>query len=225
MSFERLELLIHKKGLETLRNSSVLVLGIGGVGGHCAEALVRSGIGTIIIVDKDVVDASNINRQLVASHSTIGKSKVKVLKERLLDINPDLNVIDYQVFYNFDTKHEIIENKIDFICDCIDTITFKIDVIKDAIDKNIPIISAMGAGNKMSPERMEIDFLHKTSYDPIAKVIRTKLRKEGYKAHIPVVYSKEEPIKVQGQVLGSTAFTPSVSGLLMASYVVRSLLE
>jgi tRNA A37 threonylcarbamoyladenosine dehydratase len=223
--FERLTLITKEEGLSKLKDSSVLVLGLGGVGGHCCEALARSGVGTLIIVDRDIVDVTNINRQIVALHSTIGKVKTDIMKERILDINPDCRVIAYHTFYNHDTKEEILSNKIDFICDCIDTITFKIDIIKQAITRNIPIISSMGAGNKVHPELLEIEYLHKTSYDPIAKVIRTKLRKEQIDAKIPVVYSKEEPIETNTTVIGSTSFTPSVAGLLMAGYVVRKIIE
>jgi len=178
----------------------------------------------LVIVDKDVVDETNINRQLVALQSTIGLAKTEVMKERILDINPECNVITYHKFYNRDSKEEILSHSFDFICDCIDTITFKIDIIKESILRKIPIISSMGAGNKIYPERFEIEYLHKTMYDPIAKVIRTKLRRERIEAKIPVVYSKEVPIKTDSTVIGSTAFNPSVAGLLIAGYVVRNIL-
>ena len=224
MRFERLKLLVQDSGLEKLSSTSVLVLGIGGVGGHCAMALARSGVGTIIIVDKDVVDVTNINRQVIALQSTIGLSKVEVLKERILDVNPDCNVITYHTFFNHETKDEILSNKIDYICDCIDTITFKIEVIRQAISKDIPIISSMGAGNKFHPELLEITDISKTTYDPIARVIRNKLRKERIFAKVPVVYSKEIPRKTENDVIGSTSFVPSSAGLLMASYVVNKIL-
>ena len=213
MRFERLKLLVQDSGLEKLSSTSVLVLGIGGVGGHCAMALARSGVGTIIIVDKDVVDVTNINRQVIALQSTIGLSKVEVLKERILDVNPDCNVITYHTFFNHETKDEILSNKIDYICDCIDTITFKIEVIRQAISKDIPIISSMGAGNKFHPELLEITDISKTTYDPIARVIRNKLRKERIFAKVPVVYSKEIPRKTENDVIGSTSFVPSSAGL------------
>jgi len=224
MIFERLKLITKEAGLKKLQDSTVLVLGLGGVGGHCCEALARSGVGTLIIVDRDIVDETNINRQILALHSTVGQVKTDIMNQRILDINPECNVIPYHTFYNHDTKEEILSNNMDFICDCIDTITFKIDIIKEAITRDIPIISSMGAGNKIYPELLEIEYLHKTSYDPIAKVIRTKLRKEQIDAKIPVVYSKEEPIETNTTVIGSTSFTPSVAGLLMAGYVVRKLI-
>ena len=225
MIFERLKLIVKEEGIKKLADSTVLVLGLGGVGGHACEALARSGVGTLIIVDRDVVDETNINRQIVALHSTIGTPKTEIMKKRILDINPECNVIPYHTFYNLETKDEILSHEIDFICDCIDTITFKIDVIKESINRNIKIISSMGAGNKVHPELLEIEYLHKTTYDPIAKVIRTKLRKERINAKIPVVYSKEEPIKNETTVIGSTSFTPSVAGLLMAGYVVRNIVD
>ena len=225
MIFERLTLITKEEGLEKLQNSTVLVLGLGGVGGHACEALARSGVGTLIIVDKDLVDETNINRQLVALQSTIGLPKTDVMKQRILDINPACTVIAYHTFYNQDSKEEILSHPIDFICDCIDTITFKIDIIKESILRKIPIISSMGAGNKIYSERFEIELLHKTTYDPIAKVIRAKLRKEHIDAKIPVVYSKEVPIQTNSTVIGSTAFNPSVAGLLMAGYTVRNIIE
>lgn len=224
MIFERLQLITKEVGLQKLQNSTVLVLGLGGVGGHACEALARSGVGTLVIVDRDVVDETNINRQIVALHSTIGRPKTDVMKQRILDINPECKVIPYHAFYNLETKEEILSHSFDFICDCIDTVTFKIDIIKESIQRKIPIISSMGAGNKVDPERFEIEYLHKTTYDPIAKVIRKKLRSERIEAKIPVVYSKEVPIQTNSTVIGSTAFNPSVAGLLMAGYVVRQIL-
>lgn len=225
MRLERLKLLVGDEGLNTLASKTVLVLGIGGVGGHCAMALARSGIGTMIIVDKDVVDETNINRQMVALTSTIGQSKVEILKERILDVNPDCNVITYHEFFDHDTKDKILSHDIDFICDCIDTITFKIVTIKEALKRNIKFISSMGAGNKFHPELLEISDIQKTAYDPIAKVIRTKLRKERINGKVPVVYSKELPRKTHNNVIGSTSFVPSTAGILMASYVVNKILE
>lgn len=225
MKFNRLELLVGDTGIERLSTKTVLVLGIGGVGGHCAMTLARSGIGSIILVDKDVVDITNINRQIVALHSTIGLHKVEVLKTRILDVNPDCTVITYHQFYNEESKKEILSNNIDFICDCIDTITFKIDIIKESLNRKIPIISSMGAGNKFHPELLEISLLSKTMYDPIAKVIRTKLRREKIFDQVPVVFSKEIPLKTENNVIGSTSFVPSTAGILCASYVINKILE
>jgi tRNA A37 threonylcarbamoyladenosine dehydratase len=209
-----------------LRKSTVLILGIGGVGGHACDSLVRSGIGNLIIVDKSLVDLTNINRQIIALTSTVGKPKVEVMKDRLLDINPDLNITIYHEFYNLETKTKILNHKIDFICDAIDTVTFKIDIIKEALSKNIPIISSMGMGNKLHPELIEISDISKTSYDPIAKVIRKKLRSEHINGKVPVVYSKEEPFKVDHEVSNpsSNSFVPATAGLIMASFIINRII-
>lgn len=226
MIFERTIELIGEEKLNILKQSTVLVLGIGGVGGHCAEGLVRAGIGNIIIVDMDKVEPSNINRQLVALQSTIDQPKVEVLEKRLLDINPDCNVVTYHTFFNFETKNDILKHHIDFICDCIDTVTYKIDVMKESMERNIPMISSMGMGNKMHPERLEIDLLENTSYDPIARVIRTKLRRLKLPTNIPVVYSQEQPTRIEKEkrTPSSISFVPSVGGLIMASYVVNQII-
>jgi tRNA A37 threonylcarbamoyladenosine dehydratase len=210
-----------------LSKSTVLVLGIGGVGGHACDSLARSGIGNLIIVDKSVVDITNINRQIIALSSTIDIPKVEVMKKRLLDINPELNITTYHEFYNLETKTKILNHKIDFICDAIDTVTFKIDIIKAALANNIPIISSMGMGNKLHPELIEITDISKTSYDPIAKVIRKKLRSERIVGKVPVVYSKEEPFKVDSIATNpaSNSFVPATAGLIMASYIINRIIS
>ena len=227
MIFERTIRQIGQENLNKLQQSTVLILGIGGVGGNAVEALVRGGIGKVILVDKDTVDSSNINRQLVALHSTIGLPKVEVMKNRIKDINPDCEVITYHTFYNDDTKTAILSHDIDFICDCIDTVTYKIDIIKEALRSNTRIISSMGQGNKFHPERLEIEDLFKTTYDPIARVIRNKLRKERIQGKVPVVYSQEQPIKSDSQVSGPTSnsYVPSVAGIIMASYIINTIIE
>ena len=226
MRFKRTIEQIGISKFNKLAESTVLVLGIGGVGGHASDALVRSGIGNIIIVDQSVVDLSNINRQIIALTSTVGKPKVEVMKERLLDINPGLNITTYHEFYDFETKDKILNHKLDFICDAIDTVTFKIDIIKEALLNNIPIISSMGMGNKLHPELIEITDISKTSYDPIAKVIRKKLRSERITGKVPVVYSKEEPFKIDNKVSNpsSNSFVPATAGLIMASYIVNTII-
>lgn len=227
MRFKRTIELIGIDKFTLLKESTVLVLGLGGVGGHACESLARSGIGTLIIVDKDCVDESNINRQVIALSSTIGLPKVEVMRKRILDINPDCEVIPYHIFYNDDSKNEILNHKIDFVCDAIDTVTFKIDIIKECLERNIPIISSMGMGNKLHPEQIVISELSKTSYDPIARVIRAKLRKEKINKKVPVIYSKEEPNKVEQIKLtpASNSFVPATAGLIMASYVVNELIK
>lgn len=227
MRFKRTIEQIGINKFNLLTESTVLVLGIGGVGGHACESLARSGIGNLIIVDKSLVDLSNINRQIIALTSSVGRVKVEVMKERLLEINPDLNITIYHDFYDFETKAKILNHTIDFICDAIDTVTYKIDIIKEALSRNIPIISSMGMGNKLHPEQIEISELSKTSYDPIAKVIRKKLRSERISGKVPVVYSKEEPYKdkLDAQHPTSNSFVPATAGLIMASYIINTLIK
>ena len=227
MKFKKTIQLIGEDKFNLLQNTTVLVIGLGGVGGHATESLARSGIGKLIIVDNDAVDETNINRQVIALSSTIGHPKTMVMKERLVDINENIEVITYDTFYNLDTKDEIFSNKIDYVIDAIDTITFKIDIIKECLKRGIPFISSMGQGNKLHPELLEISEISKTSYDPIAKVIRAKLRKEGITGKVPVIYSKEEP-KNQDTLkhsLASNSFVPAVAGLLAASYIVNLIIE
>jgi len=227
MRFKRIIEQIGLTKFNLLSESTVLILGIGGVGGHACEALARSGIGNLIIVDKSVVDLTNINRQVIALSSNVGLPKVEVMKKRLFDINPDIKVTTFHKFYNFENKNEILNHNIDFICDAIDTVTFKIDIIKEALNKNIKIISSMGMGNKRHPELIEISDISKTSYDPIAKVIRKKLRSERISGKIPVVYSKEEPFKDDKTSTkpSSNSFVPATAGLIMASYIVNKIIE
>ncbi len=227
MKFKKIIQLIGEEKFNLLKNTTVLVIGLGGVGGHATESLARSGIGKLIIVDKDIVDESNINRQVIALSSTVGRPKTVVMKERLQDINEDIEVLTYHTFYNLDTKKDIFNHKIDYVIDAIDTITFKIDIIKECLKRGIPFISSMGQGNKLHPELLEISDISKTSYDPIAKVIRAKLRKEGIKGKVPVVYSKEEPNNhnVLTRNPASNSFVPAVAGLLAASYIVNKIIE
>ncbi|MCK5761984.1 MAG: tRNA threonylcarbamoyladenosine dehydratase [Candidatus Izimaplasma sp.] len=227
MIFKKTIQLIGEEKFNLLQKSTVLVVGLGGVGGHATEALARSGIGKLIIVDQDVVDETNINRQVIALSSTVGLPKTVVMKERLLDINKDLEVLTYHTFYDFDSKHEIFNHKIDYVIDAIDTITFKIDIIKECLKRGIPFISSMGQGNKLHPEKLEISEITKTSYDPIARIIRNKLRKEGIKGKVPVIYSKEEPNSQDSakRAPASSSFVPAVAGLLAASYIVNKIIE
>lgn len=229
--FSRLNLLIGEERMKKLENSSVIVFGVGGVGGHAVEALARSGVGYIAIVDFDKVEITNINRQLVATHSSIGKSKVEVLKSRLLDINPSIKVEAIEKFYLPENELEFDLEKFDYIVDAIDNMSAKISLISRAHELNVPIISAMGAGNKLDPTKLEVTDIYKTSVDPLAKILRHELRKRGIN-HLKVVYSKEEPIKVEEikegnrrSVPGSTAFVPPTMGLILASEVVKDLIK
>ena len=228
--FSRLELLIGIDALERLKNKRVIVFGVGGVGGYVAEALIRSGIYQLTIVDSDKVELSNLNRQLVALHSTIGKSKVEALKERLTDINPEANIVAIEKFYLPENASEFDLNQYDYIVDAIDTMSAKISLVVRAKELNIPIISAMGAGNKLEPTKLEVSDIYKTSVDPLAKIMRHELKNRGIKS-LKVVYSKEEPIKVnlssekRRAIPGSTSFVPPAMGLIIASEVIKDLIN
>ncbi|KAF0819317.1 MULTISPECIES: tRNA threonylcarbamoyladenosine dehydratase [unclassified Cytobacillus] len=240
--FSRNELAIGKEGLDKMKNSTVAVLGIGGVGSFAAEALARSGVGRLVLVDKDDVDITNVNRQVIALLSTVGKPKVDLMKERIMDINPDCEVIALKMFYTEETYEQFFDYGLDFVVDASDTISYKIHLMKECLNRGIPMISSMGAANKMDPTRFQIADIFKTHTDPIAKVIRTRLRKEGIKKGVPVVFSDESPIVIREDVRktvgkddaeirkakmppSSNAFVPSVAGLIMASYVTRELLS
>lgn len=227
--FSRTELLIGKKGIEKLKDSKVALFGLGGVGSYVLEGLVRAGIGNFILVDKDEVDITNLNRQIIATRKTIGKPKVEVAKERILEINPEANVEIYQEFFMPETKG-ILDESIDYIVDAVDTVTAKIELVVRANKLNIPIISSMGTGNKLDPTKFEVADIYKTSVCPLAKVMRKELKTRGIKK-LKVVYSKEEPIKRQAndelrkQVPASISFVPSVAGLIIAGEVIKDILE
>lgn len=226
--FTRTELLIGKTGIEKLKNSKVVVYGIGGVGSYVVEALARAGIGHIIIVDFDKVDITNINRQLLATHSTIGKDKVEVMKERILDINPNAVVEAYKPDEIENGEESLINNSVTYVVDAIDTITNKIKLIERANKEDVKIISATGAANKLDPTAFEVADIYKTSMCPVCKILRKELKQRGIK-HLKVVYSKETPIKpkieetTNERVLGSISFVPSVAGLIIASQVVKDI--
>ncbi|GAB1483105.1 tRNA threonylcarbamoyladenosine dehydratase [Treponema sp.] len=225
-AFSRSELLLGPTALSILQDSRLAIFGLGGVGSFAAEALARSGIGSFILVDKDMVSLTNLNRQLVALHSTIGLPKVQVMRERMLDINPAAEIVAIQEFYDAQNASSILTGNLSYVVDAIDTISSKIDLIVRCRERGIPIISAMGAGNKLDPERLEIADLAVTSVCPLARVMRTELRKRGIH-NVPVVYSREEPLKTEnrerGRSPGSVPFVPSVAGLLLASRVVKDL--
>ncbi|KMY54859.1 hypothetical protein AC623_13710 [Bacillus sp. FJAT-27231] len=240
--FSRNELAFGQEGLDILKNSTVAILGIGGVGSFSVEALARSGVGRLVLVDKDTIDITNVNRQLPALLSTVGQPKAEVMKQRIADINPECEVITLNMFYTEETYEDFFQYDLDFVVDASDTISYKIHLMKECLKRNIPIISSMGAANKMDPTRFQITDISKTHTDPIAKVIRTRLRKEGIRKGIPVVFSDESPIVIREDVRkvvgndqaeirkakmppSSNAFVPSVCGLIMASYVVRELLK
>lgn len=222
--FSRSSRILGKERLEKLNNSSVIVFGVGGVGGAVLEALVRGGVGTVGVVDKDIIDITNLNRQIIATDANIGEKKVDAAQKRALSINPKVNIEKYDLFYLPETAEQIDLAKYDFIVDAVDNVTAKLELIGRADKLGIPIISSMGTGNKLHPEMFEITDIYKTSVCPLARVIRRELKNRGIKK-LTVVYSKEEPVKTDSSVPGSTSFTPPVAGYLMASYIIRKLTE
>jgi tRNA A37 threonylcarbamoyladenosine dehydratase len=244
--FSRTELLFGKDAMEKLENARVAVFGIGGVGGYTVEALVRSGVGAIDLIDDDKVCLTNLNRQIIATRKTVGKYKADVMKERILEINPDCKVEVHKCFYLPETKDEFDFSKYSYIVDAVDTVTAKIQLVMEAQEKGVPIISSMGAGNKLNPAEFEVADIYKTSVCPLAKVMRRELKKRGVKK-LKVVYSKEKPIRPiedmsiscrtncicppgakhkcteRRDIPGSTAFVPSVAGLIIASEVMKDL--
>ena len=230
--FSRTELLIGKEGMEKLHSSRVAIFGVGGVGGYTLEALVRSGVGTIDIIDNDKVAISNLNRQIIATQKTIGKYKVDVAEERALEINPKVKINKFRMFYTPETSGMIDFSQYDYIVDAIDTVVGKLSLIEKSKENNVSIICSMGAGNKMCPEKFEVADISKTSVCPLAKVIRQELKKRNIKK-VKVVYSKEQPIKplktgeLKGNhpAPGSNAFVPSVVGLIIAGEVVKDLIK
>ncbi len=247
--FSRTELLIGKEKIEKLKNSKVAVFGIGGVGSFVVEGLARAGVGSFILVDDDKVNLTNLNRQLIATHETIGMFKVDVAKKRILDINPNANVEVYKEFFMPNSK-EILDNTVNYIVDAIDTVTAKIELVVRANKLNIPIISCMGTGNKLDPTKFKVTDIYKTNVCPLAKVMRKELRARKIKK-LKVVYSEEEPIKLnealkadyletdyklenmetkrngkaKTQVPGSISFVPSVAGLIIAGEVIKDIIN
>ena len=228
--FSRTELLIGKEGIKKLQNSKVVVFGIGGVGSYVVEGLARAGIGEFILIDKDIVDETNINRQIIATTKTVGMPKVEVSKQRILEINPNAKVETYKEFFMPESK-DFFDEKTDYVIDCIDTITAKIEIIVRAKKHNIPVISSMGTGNKLNPTEFEIADIYCTSICPLAKVMRKELKQRGIES-LKVVYSKEEPIKTNTfdeetnkQIPGSISFVPSVAGLIIASEVIKDIIK
>ena len=246
--FSRTQLLLGPEAMEKLKNSRVAVFGVGGVGGYAVEALARSGVGALDLIDDDVVCPSNINRQIIATTKTVGRPKVEVAQERVLEINPDCVVRKYKTFYMPESADQFDFKEYDYIIDAIDTVTGKLELIVRAQEAGTPIISSMGAGNKLDPTAFEVADLYKTSVCPLAKVMRRECKKRGIK-HLKVVYSKEEPItpladpstgsaedgdgmpgaerKGTGRrsTPGSTAFVPSVAGLIIAGEVIKDLIK
>lgn len=226
--FSRTELLLGAEGISRLKNSSVAVFGVGGVGSYTAEALARSGIGNITLIDNDTVNVTNINRQIIALQSTVGMLKTKAAKARILDINPNCNVTLHSCFY---TGNEFPLDEFDYIADAIDSVTSKLNLIENAIKLNIPIISSMGTGNKLDPTKLVVTDISKTEMCPLAKIVRTELRKRGINHHT-VVYSTEKPLAHKAisdeesgkrKTIGSVSYVPSVAGLIMAGRIINDI--
>ncbi|QUO33357.1 tRNA threonylcarbamoyladenosine dehydratase [Faecalicatena sp. Marseille-Q4148] len=231
--FSRAELLLGQEGMRRLKEAAVIVFGVGGVGAHCIEALARGGVGTLILVDNDRVSLTNINRQSIAYHSTIGKYKTEVMRERIKDISPETEVFTHELFVLPENLEQVFDRPVDYIIDAIDTVTAKLALAEFAQARNIKIISSMGTGNKLHPELFEIADISKTSVCPLCKVMRRELKARGIR-HLQVVYSKEAPINIQGKstgehtgmrraLPGSVSFVPPVAGLLLAGEVIRRL--
>lgn len=229
--FERTERVLGPKALQALRRSRVIVFGIGGVGGHAIEALVRCGVGAIDIVDKDTVDESNLNRQIIATRDTLGRAKTEVMRERIASINPDCRVTAYQCFFLPETADGFDFSQYDYVVDAVDTVTAKLQIICQAKECGTPVISSMGTGNKLDPTALQVADISKTSVCPLAKVMRKELKKRGV-GKVKTVFSKEQPISPQDENRqaedgrlspGSVSFVPSVAGLIIASEVVKDL--
>lgn len=246
--FSRTEMLIGAEGLQKLKDSRVAIFGIGGVGSYTAEALARTGVGHMVLIDDDNICLTNINRQIHATRKTIGKAKVDVMKERILDINPNAEVETHKVFYLPETSEGLMRDDYDYIVDAIDTVTAKLDLAMKAKERGIPLISSMGTGNKLDPTRLEVADIFDTSVCPLCKVMRNELRKRGVES-LKVVYSREEPIKItesentsckegcicpkgterkcdrRRAIPGSISFVPPAAGLIIAAEVVKDLLK
>ena len=228
--FSRTELLLGRIGIEKLNNSHIAVFGIGGVGGHAAEALVRSGAGTLTLVDSDSVELTNLNRQIIATHKTLGMPKVDAAEARFKEINPEVKIIKKQLFFLPETEDEFDFSEYDYIIDAVDTVAAKLALVEKAEKSGTPIISAMGAGNKLDASAFKVADISKTSVCPLAKVMRRELKKRGIK-HLKCVYSEEAPITPESseeesskrQIAGSTAFAPAVMGLIIAGEVIKDL--
>ncbi len=219
--FSRTAQLIGEENVEKLFSKHVIVFGCGGVGSFVVEALARSGIGKITLVDNDLVNKSNINRQIIALHSTVGKQKVDVLKERILDINPVCQVFTHNTFFLPENSSNFDFSQYDYVVDAVDTVTAKIEIIKKSKESNIPIICSMGTGNKLNPLAFKVSDIFKTNVCPLARVMRNELKKRGI-SKVKCVYSEELPL-IQTQTPASIAFVPSVAGLVIASEVVKDL--
>ena len=222
--FKRTESLIGKEKLDLLKNASIVIFGVGGVGGFAAETIARAGIGNIGLVDYDTIHISNINRQIHALDETVGESKVSVMKKRIESINPRVKVFVFPMMADESNIYEILQAKPDYVIDAIDMVTSKLALIEFCVKNSIPIVSSMGTGNKLHPEMLQIDDIHKTSVCPLAKVVRKELKKKGIK-RLKVVYSKETPKINANGVIGSISTVPPVAGIMLASVAINDIME
>lgn len=221
--YERTELLLGSDGVEKLKKAHVAVFGVGGVGGYAVEALVRAGVGHMTVVDRDAVSESNLNRQIIALHSTIGRPKVEVVKERASDINPDIDMTALNMFFLPENAGEIDFGRFDYVIDAVDTVTAKLEIITRAQAAGVPVISSMGTGSKLHPEMLEFADIYATDICPLAKVMRKECRKRGI-AGFTCLFSREEAVKPGvGKLVGTVSFVPSTAGLLIAGEVIRQL--
>ena len=224
-NLQRFHKLLNESQITKLLNTSVLVIGVGGVGSFAVESLARSGIKRLVLVDYDIVDISNLNRQLGALNSTVGLKKIDVLKHRINDINPNIEVITIDTKITIDNIDLLFNNDIDYLVDACDTIETKKEIIRQCLKRNIKFISSMGTGNKFDPSKLSITDIRKTSYDPIARIIRKMIKDEHINSKIPVVSSSEKGINIHDRTPGSNSFVPSSAGLLCASYVINDILK
>ena len=224
MELIRLEYQIGKENLNKIKNTKILVIGLGGVGGYAVESLVRSGIENITLVDADIIEKSNVNRQIIALQSTIGMKKVDAFENRILDINPNAKIKKISEFITKENLSILFENKVDFVIDACDTISTKIVLIEYCSKNDIPIISCMGMGRKLDPSKINIMDIQKTSYDPIAKIIRKAMREKNITSKIPVVSSNEKPLQDHNGTISSNSFVPAVAGLTCTSYVIKQII-
>lgn len=222
--FDRFEKMIGPVNLDQIKQKKVIVIGLGGVGGHVVLSLIRSGISNITLVDYDIVDITNLNRQVVAKRSTIGKKKTDVMKEIILDINPDCNINIIDTFLDNNNINNIITNEYDYVIDACDTVDAKKSIIKTCIAKKIKLISSMGTGNKLDPSKLEITDIRKTINDPLARIMRKWVKDEKIKEKITVLSSSEVPIRVKG-VVSSNSFVPGSAGLLITSWIINNIIS
>lgn len=224
MDLSRSEILLGKEGIKRLQDATVWIFGVGGVGSYAAEAIGRSGIGTIVLVDFDTVSPSNINRQIPATEKTIGQKKVEVMAARLMEINREANITALDLFCTPENIRTTLPEKVDFVIDAVDTVSAKLALAEICTERQIPLISCMGAGNKLDATRFVVADIFKTTVCPLCRVMRQELRKRGI-ANLTVVYSTEEPIKTDGKTIGSVSYVPAAAGLAAAGYVIRSIAE